>query len=364
MTKLHEAANIGQSLWLDYISRSLIESGELKNWVDKGLRGVTSNPSIFEKAINGSSDYDGDIKKLVAKGKSTDEIYEALVMNDIADAADILRPVYDATDGLDGYVSLEVSPKLAYNTKDTIADAKRLFSALNRPNIFIKVPATPEGAPAIKELISAGININVTLIFSTPQYEAIAEAYIAGLENLSKAGRDISKIASVASFFVSRIDSVVDPILKQANKNDLLGKTAIACAKMVYARFREIFAGERWEKLSKMGARVQRPLWGSTSTKNPDYLDTIYVDNLIGPDTVNTVPTNTLSAFLDHGVVSSSLEFEIDKVKTVIDLVSKTGIDLDEVTEKLQTKGVEAFAESFDTLMASISKKREAFKRS
>lgn len=362
MTKLNEAADLGQSIWLDYISRSLIKTGELKNWVDKGLRGVTSNPSIFEKAINGSSDYDDDIKKLVVKGKSTDEIYEALVINDIAQAADILRSVYDATDGLDGYVSLEVSPKLASDTEGTIADAKRLFSVLNRPNILIKVPATPEGAPAIKELISAGININVTLIFSISQYEAIAEAYIAGLESLSKAGKDISKVASVASFFVSRIDSVVDPLLKQANKNDLLGKTAIACAKMVYARFHEIFADERWEKLTKMGARVQRPLWGSTSTKNPDYPDTIYVDNLIGPDTVNTVPTNTLSAFLDHGVILSSLEADIDKAKTVIDLVSKTGIDLDDVTEKLQAKGVEAFAESFDTLMASISKKREAFK--
>jgi len=363
MTKLHEVANIGQSIWLDYISRSLIKSGELKNWVDKGLRGVTSNPSIFEKAINGSSDYDDDIKKLVSEGKSVDEIYESIVMDDIANAADVLRPVYDSTDGLDGYVSLEVNPKLAYNTNGTISEAKRLFSALNRPNVFIKVPATSEGVPAIEELIGEGVNINVTLIFSISHYEAIAEAYIAGLERRLKAGKDISKIASVASFFVSRIDSFVDPLLKQANRGDLLGKTAIAYAKMVYVRFKEIFCGERWEKLSKNGARVQRPLWGSTSTKNPDYPDTIYVDNLIGPNTVNTVPTNTLNAFIDHGIVSSTLESNIDNAKAVLDEVSKIGIDLNDVTEKLQAKGVELFAESFDMLMDSIAKKREKFNR-
>ncbi len=363
MTKLNEVANIGQSIWLDYISRSLIKSGELNDWVNKGLRGVTSNPSIFEKAINGSSDYDDDIKKLVSKGKSVDEIYEALVMDDIANAADILRTVYDSTDGLDGYVSLEVNPKLAYDTKGTVSEAKRLFSALNRPNVFIKVPATKEGVPAIEELISQGVNINVTLIFSISHYEAIAEAYLTGLEKRLKTGKDISRVASVASFFVSRLDSYVDPLLKQANRNDLLGKTAIAYAKMVYKRFKEIFCGKRWEELSKNGAKLQRPLWGSTSTKNPEYPDTIYIDNLIGPNTVNTVPTNTLNAFIDHGVVSSTLESEIDKAKTVLDEVGKIGIDLNDVTEKLQVKGVELFAESFDMLMDSISKKRQAFSR-
>jgi len=357
MTKIHEVANFGQSIWLDYISRSLIVSGELKNWIDKGLRGVTSNPSIFEKAINSSSDYDEDIKKLVLT--SVDEIYESLVIDDISKAADVLRSVYDATKGLDGYVSLEVSPKLAYDIDETIKQARRLFKALNRPNIFIKVPATKEGAPAIEALISERININATLIFSMAHYEAIAEAYIKGLEKLSAKGGDISKIASVASFFVSRIDTVVDQALNE--KKELQGKTAIACAKMVYARFQEKFSDERWKRLSAKGAKIQRPLWGSTSTKNLEYPETIYVDNLIGPDTVNTVPTNTLKAFLDHGVVASTLESGLDDAKILLKRLSDLNINLDVITEQLQVKGVNAFTESFETLMASIAKKKESF---
>jgi len=357
MTKIHEVANLGQSIWLDYMSRSLIVSGELKNLVDKGLRGVTSNPSIFEKAIDSSSDYDEDIKKLASK--SVDEIYESLIIEDISKAADVLRSVYDTSKGLDGYVSLEVSPKLAYDTDGTIADARRLFKALNRPNIFIKVPATKEGAPAIETLISEGININVTLIFSMSHYEAIAEAYIAGLEKLSAKGGDINKAVSVASFFVSRIDTVVDQALK--DKKELQGKTAIACAKMIYARFCEIFNDERWKRLSAKGARVQRPLWGSTGAKNPNYPDTLYIDSLIGSDTVNTIPMNTLNAFLDHGVVASTLESSLNDAKILLKSLPNLSIDLDVITEQLQIKGVDSFAESFDTLMASIAKKKESF---
>jgi len=277
MTKMHKLAEMGQAVWFDYIRRSFITSGELQTLIDDGLRGVTSNPSIFEKAIAGSTDYDEDLHRLVDEGQSVDEIYEALALDDIRRAADLLRPVYDRTGGADGYVSLEVSPTLAHDTEGTIAEARRLFTALGRPNVMIKVPATPAGIPAIETLIGEGININVTLMFSLAHYDAVAEAYISGLEKLDASGGDVSRVASVASFFVSRVDTAVDRALEaiggtgQRQGLPLRGKIAVANAKVAYARFRETFSGPRWEKLAAQGAQVQRPLWASTSTKNSLY---------------------------------------------------------------------------------------------
>ncbi|MCA9915754.1 MAG: transaldolase, partial [Anaerolineae bacterium] len=288
MTKLHDLLQHGQSIWIDYIRRQYIQDGGMQQAIDDGVRGVTSNPAIFEKAIAGSNDYDSDIQTMVAEGKTTDEIYEALAIADIQAAADLFRPVYDASNGVDGYVSLEVSPTLARDTQGTIEEARRLFATVDRPNVMIKVPATPEGIPAIETLIGEGINVNVTLMFSMKHYEDVANAYITGLERFAAANGDLSKVASVASFFVSRVDSKIDPMLEEKGASELMGKVAIANSKVVYQRFKEIFSSERWNNLAKQGARVQRPLWASTSTKNPEYPDTLYVDTLIGADTVNT----------------------------------------------------------------------------
>jgi len=359
MTKLKELANLGQAIWLDYIRHTFITSGDLQALVDDGLRGVTSNPSIFEKAIAGSSDYDQDLHRLVDEGRSVEEIYETLTLDDIRQAADVLRPLYDATDGRDGYVSLEVSPTLAHDTAGTVEEARRLFKALDRPNVMIKVPATAEGIPAIERLIGAGINVNVTLMFSLDHYEAVSKAYLAGLEKLMAAGGDLSKVASVASFFVSRVDRVVDPQLEKAGNTKLQGKIAVANAKLAYARFREVFSGPRWERLAGEGARVQRPLWASTSTKNPLYSDVLYVDHLIGPDTVNTVPPHTLKAFRDHGTVAVTVDKDVDQARAQVARLAELGIDLDAITQKLQDDGVASFAKSFEALMASIVQKRE-----
>ena len=359
MTKLYELLNLGQSIWLDHISRPLITSGELRELVDQGLRGVTSNPSIFEKAIVGSDNYDEDLSRLVNHGSSVEEIYETLAMADIRSAADILRSVYEESDGADGYVSLEVNPALAHDTKSTIAEARRLFAALERPNVMIKVPATPAGIPAIETLIAEGININVTLIFSLEQYEAAATAYLSGLERLAVSGGNLGRVASVASFFISRVDSAVDKALGEMGNTDMQGRTAIDNAKIAYSRFREIFQGENWEKLAAQGGRVQRPLWASTSTKNPSYPDTLYVDSLIGPDTVNTLPPATLEDFLDHGLVATTLESDVDGAYTRRSKLAELGIDLERVTNKVLNDGVESFAKSFDGLMASIAEKRQ-----
>jgi transaldolase/glucose-6-phosphate isomerase len=359
MSKLHDLSKLGQSIWYDYIRRSFITSGELKSLVDGGLRGVTSNPSIFEKAIAGSADYDKTLRELVAQNKSINEIYEALVSQDISRAADILRPVYDGTKGLDGYMSLEVNPKLAHDTKGTVAEAKRLFAALNRPNLMIKVPATSAGIPAITELIGAGINVNVTLIFALENYKAVAEAYISGLEKLAASGGDLHKVASVASFFVSRVDTAVDAELAAKGNETLQGKIAIANSKVAYSISKEIFSGGRWQKLAKAGARMQRLLWASTGAKNPSYPDTLYLDQLIGADTVNTVPPATLNAFLDHGVVAATLEQSLDTAKTQLAQLADLGIDLKAITQKLQDDGVAAFAKSFESLMAGIEEKRK-----
>jgi len=359
MTKLHELAELGQSIWLDYISRSLIASGELQKLVDQGLRGVTSNPSIFEQAIAGSADYDEELNRLVSDGKSVAEIYEDLAMADIRSAADILRPVYEKSGGADGYVSLEVNPALAHDTGATTAEARRLFASLERPNVLIKVPATPAGIPAIEALIGEGVNVNVTLIFSLEQYEAVATAYITGLEKLALAGGDVGRVASVASFFISRVDTAVDKALEEIGNTEIQGKIAIDNARIAYSRFREIFSSERWKKLATAAARVQRPLWASTSSKNPAYPDTLYVDNLIGPDTVNTLPPATLDDFLDHGKVATTVETDVDGARMRMAELAELGIDLDAITNKVLDDGVKSFAKSFDALLASITEKQE-----
>ena len=359
MTKLHELAELGQAIWLDYISRSLIAAGELQELVDQGLRGVTSNPSIFEKAIAGSADYDEDLNRLVRDGRSVAEIYENLAMTDIRSAADVLRPVYEKSGGADGYVSLEVNPALAHDTEATIAEARRLFASLKRPNVMIKVPATPAGIPAIETLIGEGVNVNVTLIFSLEQYEAVATAYIAGLEKLALSGGGLGKVASVASFFISRVDTAVDKALEEVGNAEIQGKIAIDNAKIAYGRFREIFGSERWKKLATGSARVQRPLWASTSSKNPAYPDTLYVDNLIGPDTVNTLPPATLDDFLDHGTVATTVETDADEARRRMAELAELGIDLDAITNKVLDEGVASFATSFEGLIASIAEKRQ-----
>ncbi|HRR42275.1 MAG TPA: transaldolase, partial [Syntrophales bacterium] len=359
MTKLQEVAKLGQSIWLDNIHRTLIVSGELQSLIDEGLRGVTSNPTIFEKAISGSTAYDGEVERLAGEGKSAKEIYESLAMEDIAMAADLLRPVYDAAHGDDGFVSLEVSPDLAHDTEGTVAEARRLFSALNRPNVMIKVPATEAGLPAVERLTAEGINVNVTLIFSLRQYEEVAEVYIRGLERRAEEGKDLREIASVASVFVSRVDTMVDPLLEKAGALDLLGKIAIANSKVIYTRFRRIFSTKRWRRLAGLGARMQRLLWGSTSTKNPRYPDTLYVDELIGPYTVNTVPPETLQAFRDHGKVARTVGRGLMKARADLKRLSALGIDLEQVCRKLQEDGVAAFKKSFDGLLSRIGEKKE-----
>ena len=359
MTKLNQLGALGQSIWLDHIRRSFIASGELQAWIDRGLKGVTSNPSIFEKAIAGSTDYDDALRELVRQNRSVQEIYEALVLEDITRAADLLRPVYDQTEGLDGYVSLEVDPELAHDTANTVAEVKRFFRTLDRPNVMIKVPATPEGIPAIESLIAAGININVTLIFSLSQYEALAKAYVAGLEKLADAGGQVSKVASVASFFVSRVDTAVDQALGERDESALQGKIAVANAKVAYDRAKEIFGGDRWERLAAQGARVQRLLWASTSTKNPRYPDTKYVSELIGPDTVNTVPPKTLDLFLDHGTVASTLGLGTREARADLVQLAETGIDLNAVTQQLLDDGVASFAKAFKALLNSIAARQK-----
>lgn len=355
VTKLHELLKHGQSIWYDNISRELLNDGTIAHWIGQGVRGMTSNPTIFEKAINGSAAYDADLARLA--GKPAFEVYETLAFEDIGRAADLLRPIYDESGGLDGYISLEVSPQLAHDTQGTLEAVRRYAAALNRPNLMIKIPATAQGIPAIRQAISEGYNINVTLMFSLAHYDAVTEAYIAGLEELVVQGGDASKVASVASFFVSRVDSEVDKALAKVGNTALQGKIAIANSRVTYARFKETFSGARWEKLAAKGARVQRPLWASTGTKNPVYPDTLYVDTLIGAHTVNTVPTATLEAFLDHGTVAATVENDLEAARAQLAELAALGIDLNSITEDLQTAGVKAFADSFVTLLSSIEQK-------
>ena len=368
MSKLTELENMGQSIWLDYIQRSMITSGKLKKLIDIGLRGVTSNPAIFEKAIAGSNDYDEDLKQLLKTDQSIVEIYEALAIKDISLAADQLRGVYDSTGGKDGYVSLEVSPELAYDTEKTIAEAKRLFETVNRPNVMIKVPATQAGLPAITDLIGCGVNVNVTLIFSLENYKAVAAAYQAGLEKLAAAGpaigggHPIDKVASVASFFVSRVDTAADTEIEKIGASELLGKIAVANSKIAYAEYKKILAQSRWQQLAGKGAGVQRVLWASTSTKNPAYPDNLYVDELIGPDTVNTLPPSTLESFIDHGRVARTLDRGLAEAQNQLAKLADLGINLDAITQKLQDDGVVAFANPFNKLLESIAEKCKLLK--
>lgn len=365
---LKQLSNLGQSVWLDYIRRDLIDSGELKRMVnDDGLYGMTSNPAIFEKAIAGSNDYATSLKELSKKKELKPKgIYESLAIKDIQDAADILLNKYQETSSRDGYVSLEVSPLLASDTKATIDEAKRLWKLVNRKNLMVKVPGTKEGIPAIRELIASGININVTLLFSQAVYEQVADAYIAGLEDLAKAGGNLSKVSSVASFFVSRIDNSVDSMLEKKlhdtidpNEKDLIesimGKVAIANAKLAYQYYLEMIKSPRWQALATKGAKSQRLLWASTSTKNPKYKDTLYVEELIGKDTVNTIPPETLSAFMDHGQARESLTEGIGEAKNVLDNLKKLGISLDQITNILVDQGVKLFADAFNKLINTIS---------
>ena len=362
----------GQSIWYDNVRRALIDNGDLASKIkDDDLRGVTSNPAIFEKAIVGSTDYDQAMRELISAGKSVDEIYEALVIDDIQRVADLLRPVYDRTNRIDGYVSLEVSPLLAHDTENSIAQARRLWSTLNRPNVMIKIPATPEGIPAIQTLIAEGININVTLIFSQTTYDQVAEAYIAGLEQRHAAGKPLDHVASVASVFVSRVDTSIDSQLEfkarrssdeseKAVLNGLLGKAAIANIKLLNKQFKQTFAADRFEKLKAAGAQIQRPLWASTGTKNPAYPDTYYVDELIAPNTVNTVPPATYTAVRDHGKTEVTIEKDLDGAPATIAKLGELGIDLNQVTQQLQDEGVAQFMASFDTMTGSITAKQAA----
>ncbi len=360
----------GQSVWLDNISKAVLDSGELKRLIEEdGLRGVTSNPTIFEKAINGSQDYDAALRRLALEGRSVEEIYESLVIDDIQRATDLFRPLFRETRGLDGYVSLEVSPKLANATQRTLDEARRLWKQVDRPNVMIKVPATPEGIPAVEQLIAAGINVNVTLMFSMDHYIRVAEAYVRGLEARARSGKSLA-VASVASFFVSRVDTLVDKQLderlgstKSASEkqelHSLLGKTAIANSRLVYQKFKEIFSRSNFTALKEKGAQVQRPLWASTSTKNPAYRDVLYAEELIGPDTVDTMPPATIDAFRDHGRVRASLEESLPEAKAIFSRLAAVGIDTGASTEKLQVDGVKLFADSFDTLMKALAAKRQ-----
>jgi transaldolase/glucose-6-phosphate isomerase len=370
--RLLEIRKFGQSIWYDNVRRGLITSGELQKMVtEDGVAGVTSNPTIFEKAIAGSTDYDADIGDLVAQGKDVNAIYEALVVKDIQLAADILRPVYDSSEGRGGFVSLEVPPDLASDTQASIEAARWLWRALDRPNVMIKIPGTPQGVPAIEQCLSEGININVTLLFGVENYDQVAWAYINALEKRARNGLSIDRMASVASFFVSRVDTLVDKLLdeklrttKDGGENErlqaLLGRAGIANAKIAYQRFQQIFASERFRSLAAAGARVQRCLWASTSTKNPHYRDVMYVEGLMGPDTVNTVPQNTLDAFRDHGELVDGLKKGLDEAHVVMGELAEAGIDFKSVADSLQVQGVELFTDSYRKLLRSIADKREA----
>jgi transaldolase / glucose-6-phosphate isomerase len=370
---LKELLNYGQSMWLDYIRRDLFTTGKLKQMIqDDGLRGMTSNPSIFEKAIAESSLYDDILKSLAGrKDLDTTGKFEQIAIRDIQAAADTLRGVYQESNFRDGYVSLEVSPYLARKTKETIDEARRLWKTVQRDNVMIKVPGTAEGVPAIRQLIADGININVTLLFSQDVYETVAQTYVAGLEDLAAHGGNVKKMAGVASFFISRIDTLADSLLNEKIKSatdasqksfleSLLGKTAIANGKLAYQRYQRIFSGPRWQALAANGAQTQRVLWASTSTKNPKYRDVVYVEELIGPDTVNTMPPATIDAFRDHGGLRHSLTEDIPGAEKAMRDLARAGISIKEVTDKLTDDGVKLFADAFDKLLAAVAKNTQA----
>lgn len=369
---LKQLQSLGQSVWYDNIDRAQLDSGEFKRMLDEyGILGVTANPTIFEKSISSGHAYDEQITQLIKEGKTTNEIYEAIVIRDIRTVADLLRPIYDSTEGKDGYVSLEVSPELAHDTAATIAEAKRFWQMVDRRNLMIKIPATPEGIPAIFETLRSGINVNVTLIFSLQAYRDVTDAYLRALEDLNGRGEEVGHIASVASFFVSRVDTLVDKLLddkikatndpaEQEKLKSLKGKAAIANARIVYQDFKRIFGTPRFESLKHAGAHVQRPLWASTSTKNPEYRDVLYAEELIGPNTVDTMPLETILKFADHGRVRLSIEDDIPGAQAALENLEKVGIHYDQVTQQLLNEGVQKFVDSFRQLFAGIESKKNA----
>lgn len=366
---LLEISEYGQSIWMDNLSRDIIKSGELEQMTRKdGIRGITSNPAIFEKAIKGNKIYDEEIEAGIRANKSVMDIYESLVFDDIRDACDIFLPVYEETNGLDGYVSIEVPPTIANNTESTIAEARRYYKAINRPNVMIKIPGTAEGLPAVEQAIADGMNVNITLLFSVQSYIDTAWAYIRGLEKRAAAGEDLSKIASVASFFLSRIDSNIDGKAdkmlaaasdenQKAKLEGIKGKVAIANAKIAYQEYKKIITSDRWKALSAKGAQVQRLLWASTSTKNPDYSDVMYVDELVGPNTVNTLPPNTIEACADHCHVDNRVETGIEDAYKLMETLQEVGINLDETMAELLEEGIDKFIKPFDSLMNSLESK-------
>jgi transaldolase len=371
---LFQLQDYGQSVWFDSIGRSLITTGGLQRLIDQyAVVGVTSNPTIFDKAISGSTDYDEDIRSLAGLGQSAPKIFERLATDDVRMACDVLRPVYEQTHGVDGRVSIEVSPRLAFNTEETVEEARRLWRTVDRPNLLIKIPATREGIPAIEQMIYEGVSVNVTLLFAVSFYEAVIEAYLAGLERRVAEGKAIDQIHSVASFFVSRVDTMIDKELEakmgaaqdpqaRAQLKGLLGQTGVANVKLAYQAFKRVVAGPRWQALAAKGANLQRPLWASTSTKNPAYPDTLYISELIGPHTVNTIPENALLAFADHGVVrGNTVEADVEAAQRMLERLVEAGIDLQGIVERrLVDEGARLFVDSFDRLLAGLQKKRDA----
>jgi len=359
-SRLQQLSKLGQSVWIDYLSRRLVREGELAELMhEHAVVGVTSNPTIFQKAIAEGDAYDDQLREVLAEEDDAKEVFLKLAVKDVQDACDLLREVWDGGQGQDGYVSIEVDPNLASDAQATTDEAQRLHDLVDRPNCFVKIPATKAGLASIEEMIARGRNINVTLIFSLQRYTEVVEAYLRGLERLVESGGDPSKVASVASFFVSRVDTEADRRLEEAGApKELQGKLAIANAKLAYERYEELFSGARWEALAASGARTQRCLWASTSTKNPDYRDVIYVEELIGPETVNTMPEETIEAFEDHGEVAATLQRDVDEAHRVFDEVAKAGVDYDDVVETLEREGVQKFADSFSELLDGIRSKR------
>lgn len=351
----------GQSVWQDDISRDMIRSGEIQRIIDTGIRGLTSNPSIFEKAIASGNAYDDDVRRLAREGKNASQIFQTLAVKDIQDTCDLFLPVYQASNGTDGFVSIEVSPGAARDAARTRIEARELWAAVNRPNVMIKIPGTVEGTPVIEEMIAEGININVTLLFSIDAYDRVARAYVNGLDARKAAGKPINQVASVASFFVSRVDSLIDKLLDEKGADATLkGKAAVANAKLAYERFGEIFSGPKWDALAAAGAQVQRPLWASTSVKNPAYRDVLYVEELVGPHTVNTMPRPTIVAFIDHGDARRTIDHDLPAAKHLMNELASAGIDMKAVTDQLEDEGIASFVKSFDTLLAGVEGKRAA----
>ena len=362
LSKMQALEDLGQSVWLDYLRRGMVRSGELEGLIHDGLRGMTSNPTIFEHAIGGSADYDDALKDMAASPKTDREVFEALAIQDVREAADLFRPVYERTDGADGFVSLEVSPALARDTEGSIAEARRLWRAVDRPNLMIKIPGTREGWPAIERCLREGININITLLFSVEHYREVAEAYLRALEARVRDGQPVARVASVASFFVSRVDTEADRRIEAigGSLTALRGRVAIANARLAYATFLETTRGARWQTLVSKGARVQRPLWASTGTKNPAYSDVLYLESLIGPDTVTTAPPETLDLFEDHGSVRRTLsDDDPSDARAIMGALAAGGIDFADVNRVLEAEGIEKFAASLDKVLGVVGRKRQ-----